>query len=479
MSEPLYLAVDQGGHASRALVFGHDGRALTSAFAAIGTAHNALGHVEHDAEEILLATRQAIDDVAQHLGARARDIVAAGLVTQRSTIVCWDRTNGAPLSAAISWQDRRNAKWLQRFAARAEWIKGRTGLVLSPHYGASKMRWCLDHLQAVKRAAAERRLAIGPLSSFLAFRLLAGSPFIVDPANASRTLLYDPSALDWSPELLEEFAVARELLPLCRPSIAAHGSLQVAQHAVPMTVMTGDQSAVPFAWGAPGNDCVFVNVGTGAFVQRALGEPLPAGSGLLESVVLNDGHRSTLAHEGTINGAGSALQWFAETEGVDTARMLEALDSTAVAALNPPLFLNGISGLGSPFWVSDFDTRFLGTGSTLEKFVAVVESIAFLIRVNIDEMRRSQPPIRTLVLTGGFTRSAYFCRCLAELVELDVQRMEEPEASARGVACLAAGLPDNWRASTAETFRSTVNGPLLARYVAWLRNLKSTLAVPR
>ncbi|HZF17159.1 MAG TPA: FGGY family carbohydrate kinase [Steroidobacteraceae bacterium] len=476
MREPLYLAVDQGGHASRALVFERDGRALTSAFAAIGTARNALGHVEHDGDELLLATRQAIDDVAQHLGARVRDIAAAGLVTQRSTIVCWDRATGAPLSPAISWQDRRNAKWLDRFAARAEWIKSHTGLVLSPHYGASKMRWCLDHLQAVKRAAAERRLAVGPLSSFLAFRLIEDSPFIVDPANASRTLLYDPDALDWSAELLDVFGIARELLPLCRSSIAAHGVLRVAQHPVPLTVMTGDQSAVPFAWGAPADDCVFVNVGTGAFAQRALGVPLPGGSGLLESVVLNDGHRSTRAHEGTVNGAGSALQWFAEAEGVDSARMLEALDSTDVAALNPPLFLNGVSGLGSPFWVSDFDTRFLGTGTTLEKFVAVVESIAFLIRVNVDEMRRTEPPIRTLILTGGLTRSDYFCRCLAELVELDVRRMDEPEASARGVACLAAGLPESWRAGAQTEFDFATNGALLARYVAWLRNLKQNLA---
>lgn len=475
MAAPIYLAVDQGGHASRALAFDAQGRALTSAFTAIGTARNALGHIEHDADELVLATRQAIDDVAQQLGARATQIAAAGLVTQRSTIVCWDRTNGTPLSAAISWQDRRNAKWLERFAARAASIRARTGLMLSPHYGASKMRWCLDHLPAVKRAAAEERLAIGPLSSFLAFRLFEETPFNADPANASRTLLYDPKALDWSDELLELFGIARALLPACRPSIGAHGTIRIGERRVPVNVITGDQSAVPFAWGPPNSDCVFVNVGTGAFAQRTLSEPLPPGSGLLESVVLHDGRTSTLAHEGTVNGAGSALHWLAETEGVDTARMLEALDNTDLAALTPPLFLNGISGLGAPFWVSDFETRFLGPGSALEKFVAVIESVAFLLRVNVDEMRRSPPPIRRLVVTGGLGRSTHFCQCLADLVELEVLRMEETEASARGVACLSAGLPDTWQTGAAQTLVPQRNGPLLARYVAWLRNLKANL----
>jgi glycerol kinase len=476
MSEPLYLAVDQGGHASRALVFDADGRTVSSAFAAIGTARNALGHVEHDAEELVAATRQAIDDVAQHVGTRTADIASAGLVTQRSTIVCWDRMTGSALSPAISWQDRRNARWLQRFAPRAAWIKSRTGLVLSPHYGASKLRWCLDHLIAVKRAAADGRLAFGPLSSYLAFRLLADRPFVVDPANASRTLLYDPQTLDWSAELLELFGIARKWLPACRPSVDAHGALSVAGRPVPLTVMTGDQSAVPFAWGLPASDCVFVNVGTGAFAQRTLSEPLPAGSGLLTSVVLYDGHNVTLAHEGTVNGAGSALQWLAESEGIDTARLLEALVSTDIEALNPPLFLNGVSGLGAPFWVSDFESRFLGPGTPLERFVGVLESIAFLIRVNIDEMRRVPPPMRSIILTGGLARSAYFCQCLADLVELEVKRMDEPEASARGVACLTAGLPDSWQVAPGEVFSSKSNGALLARYVAWLRNLKTILS---
>jgi glycerol kinase len=476
MGDPLYLAVDQGGHASRALVFDAAGHTRTLAFAAVGTIRNALGHVEHDAEELLGATRRVIDDAVQNLGGRAAEVAAAGLVTQRSTLVCWDRTSGAALAPAISWQDRRNAAWLAKFAPRADWIKAKTGLVLSPHYGASKLRWCLDHLPAVKRAAAAGRLAAGPLSSFLAFGLLDGSPLIADPANASRTLLYDPQALDWSPDLLELFDIPRAILPECRPSLGRFGALTAAGQSIPLTVITGDQSAVPFAWGAPSPDCVFVNVGTGAFVQRTVRDRLPAASGLLSSVALYDGRSVTLAHEGTINGAGSALDWLAERAGIDTARMLESLDDTDLARAQPPLFLNGVSGLAAPFWVSDFESRFLGPGSELEKFLAVLESIAFLIRVNIDEMRRTPPAISRIVLTGGFGRSVRFCQWLADLVELQVLRAGEQEASARGVACLSAGLPSAWQDEGGEVFRPARNPALLARYVAWLRALRASLA---
>jgi glycerol kinase len=156
--------------------------------------------------------------------------------------------------------------------------------------------------------------------------------------------------------------------------------------------------------------------------------------------------------------------------------MLDALESSDLESLNPPLFLNGVSGLGAPFWVSEFESRFLGPGTALEKFIAILESIAFLIRVNIDEMRRTPPSIRRIVLTGGLVRSNYFCQCLADLVELEVTRAAEQEASARGVACLAAGLPETWRANAAQAFKPVSNEALLARYVAWLRGLKASLA---
>ena len=44
-------------------------------------------------------------------------------------------------------------------------------------------------------------------------RLTGGRVHVTDHTNASRTLLYDLAARDWSPELLELFGVPREILP--------------------------------------------------------------------------------------------------------------------------------------------------------------------------------------------------------------------------------------------------------------------------
>src|SRR5688572_15312911 len=103
----LYLALDQGGHASRALVFDSRGRMAVQEFALVGTQRHPDGRIEHDPEEIIRSFQDVIAATAKRLEETAdpRTVVAAGLATQRSSIVCWKRDTGAALSPVISWQD--------------------------------------------------------------------------------------------------------------------------------------------------------------------------------------------------------------------------------------------------------------------------------------------------------------------------------------------------------------------------------------
>jgi glycerol kinase len=114
-------------------------------------------------------------------------ITAAALATQRSSVVCWDKESGTALSPILSWQDRRTAVELESLANHGAEIRQRTGLPLSPHYGASKLRWCWQNLPRVRTAWRKGRLAWGPLASFLTYRLTAEKTLAADPANASRT----------------------------------------------------------------------------------------------------------------------------------------------------------------------------------------------------------------------------------------------------------------------------------------------------
>ncbi len=319
-----------------------------------------------------------------------------------------------------------------------------TGLPLSPHYGASKLRWYLDHVPAVQRAAMTGDLACGPLSSFLVSRLTEERRCLVDPANASRTLLYDPSQLQWSPELLRLFDLDPRHLPACVPTRCAFGRIVLGAQRVPLTACTGDQSAAAFAFGRPEPDCALVNVGTGAFIQRVASPAIPLPDGILRSVLCADDEGAVLSHEGTVNGAGSALDWLRERVAIDVDRALAALGTQQSFAAATAAVHERRRRPRRAVLAVRLPVRVRRHGDDDARLAAVIESIAFLLCVNLEALHRAAP-LRRIRISGGLARNDYLCRCLASLSGLRVERPLLVEATARGVAFLAAGKPASWR----------------------------------
>jgi glycerol kinase len=464
------LALDQGGGSSRAIAFDRGGEIVSTASRRVSESRIGADRVEQDPEELVRSIQDVIAECTKTLGERAHELVTAGLATQRSSLVCWDRTSGAPLSPVISWQDRRAAAWLDAFALDRADIRARTGLLASPHYGASKMRWCLDHLPAVREAHAGGTLAIGPLASFLVFRLAGEHPFVADPANASRTLLWNIHTSDWDPVLCARFGVPIDVLPRCVPTRHAFGSID----GVPLEVVNGDQSAAAFADGEPRADTVYVNIGTGAFVQRPIGAKTPKLPRLLHSVILRDASRTLSVIEGTINGAGSAIDRIGGELGF--AEVSQELDFSLGSSIEPPLYLNGVSGLAAPFWSPSFRSRFIGDGPPHARLAAVGESIVFLIRAILDEMATELAPPARLCISGGLALVDGLCQRIADLSGLPVERSPVHEATARGLARLLAHGFEEERASSAGTFTPRASAALSERFERWTVELRSALA---
>ena len=475
-AEALYLTLDQGGHSSRALVFSSQGALIASAQASVTTRSPQPGWVEQDADELLVSLRNVIAQVHAALGPRAAQVRAAGLATQRSNIVCWDRASGAALSPALSWQDRRAQRWLERLECDDAWLHARTGLRRSPHYGAGKLRWCLDHLPDVQRAAAERRLCCGPLAAYLVANLCKERPCVVDPANAARTLLWNLDARDWDVELLHLFGIDRAVLPATAPTFHAYGTLPWDGAALPLRILTGDQSAALYAGGAPDTETLYINLGTGAFLQRPVAEMPQTPPGLLASVVYADAARAEYVLEATVNGAGTALDWARDHLGIADieARLSEWLQREGAI----PLFLNGVAGLGSPWWRADFASRFVGEGAIepWAQAVAVVESIVFLIMVNLERLQ-GDSPVRRIRVSGGLARLDGLCQRLADVGGLPILRNAETEATARGVAWLLADADGGgWKDAPGDVFAPRADAGCIARYRRWRVEMQAALS---
>ncbi len=476
----LYLAIDQGGHASRAIVFNNCGEIIAQVHRHIGVKRYDDSFVEHDAEELLQSVQTAVEEVLDQLGDKAQRVAAAGLATQRSNVVCWNRQTGEALSLIISWQDVREHQWLKSLTPRAQKIHQKTGLFLSPHYGASKLRWCLHNIEAVKQAKEDKTLVMGPMASYLLYHLTDEQPLYADPGNASRTQLWDLIKKDWHPELLELFEIDSELLPQCVPSSYEFGTLKVANLSIPLQLCMGDQSAAMFAYGRIQPETAYINTGTGAFVSRPSGYAMLYGRRLLTSVIYQTKNQSQYVLEGTINGAGSALELVSKELQLDDTfeNLKDWLHDTRNGHDDgfTQLYLNGVSGLGAPFWVADFQSRFVYDSTDAEKIVAVVESIIFLIRENIEEMLKLSSPPEQIQITGGLSVQNEICQRLADLTQLPVYRPVECEATARGIAYLLAGEPKAWpETEEGDWFKPQANPGLQNRFTKWHTIMLSTL----
>ena len=115
----LTLAIDQGTHASRALLFDARGEPLADHLLPVALSRPLPGHAEQDASGILDTVRSVVQQVLQTLPPRQRSTVrSCGLSTQRSTVVAWNSA-GTPLSPALSWQDTRTADRIAALRPRA------------------------------------------------------------------------------------------------------------------------------------------------------------------------------------------------------------------------------------------------------------------------------------------------------------------------------------------------------------------------
>jgi len=390
------------------------------------------------------------------------DQLRLGIASQGASFICWNKNSGKALSPIISWQDTRAKASLEQLKFNRDDIESITGLKPSAHYGASKLSWCLEHLPSVRKANNEGKLAFGPINSYLLFILNQGRQNLCDPGCAQRTFLWDIQRNAWSNKLCRQFRIPPTALPQIRQNCDDYGLLNfgyLGRQPIKVTAMHRDQNSSLFADGEINPENLYLNLGTGAFVQRSSSSCQPP-DGLLVSPALYTRNSCSYAWEGTVNGAASALPWLEK-------QLQQALSPQRIEwALNrnhehwQGFFINSLSGLGSPYWRNDIAAEFIDIEKGAEtnshsdinacKITAWIESLVFHI-TEISILMQAEIPLKQVEISGGMAASDALCQRLADNIGLTVIRRQDNEASLRGIAYLAAGRPKSWQARKIET----------------------------
>ncbi|MDB5049343.1 MAG: Glycerol kinase [Fibrobacteres bacterium] len=436
------IALDQGTTSSRSVLYNARLEKIDQVQKEFTQHFPRPGWVEHDADEIWETQWETLRTLIERNGVKRENIAALGITNQRETVVAWDTRTGKPLARAIVWQDRRTAAFcqaLKRKGAEAA-VRRKTGLVLDPYFSGSKMNWLLKNDPAVRKAAAEKRLAFGTMDSWLIHKLTGGNRHVTEAGNASRTLLMDIRTLAWDKSLLKLFGVPAASLPEILASDAMFGEATLpGLEGVRINGVAGDQQASLFGHRCFTAGSLKNTYGTGCFLLRNIGAKYAAPpKGLLGTVAWTLKGKTTYAHEGAVMIGGAAVQFLR-----DGLKIIEdAAQSETLAASLPSnegvYFVPAFAGLGTPHWDPDARGLIIGLtrGSTRAHLCrAALESIAYQ---SLDLCRAFGGAIKSLNVDGGASQNRLLMQFQADITGAEVRVNRSHEVTALGVAMLAA-----------------------------------------
>ncbi len=195
--------------------------------------------------------------------------------------------------------------------------------------------------------------------------------------------------------------------------------------------------------------------GTGCFLLLNTGKaPVFSQHGLLTTAAYQLGPTApvTYALEGSIAIAGAGVDWLINKMGlVADAKELNDL-AASVTSTGDVYFVPAFNGLYAPHWRDDARGLIVGLTQFTERAHlcrALLEATCFQTREVLDAMRMdSGVQLKTLRVDGGMTKSPVLLQLQADLLNIDVERPDNGEATAMGAA-YAAGLATGMWSDTA------------------------------
>jgi xylulokinase len=448
MSQSCYiLAHDLGTTGNKATLFDAAGAAVATVLEAYGTAYPHPNWAEQDATDWWRAVRDSTRKLLSVSTVVPGDIAVVSFSGMMNGALAVGAM-GAPLRSAIIWADQRataEAEFLAHCCG-AEQVYRRMGHRAGASYTAAKVLWIQRH-QPELYARTHQFLQA---KDYAAYKL--SGVFATDYSDASGTNLFDLERRDWAVDIIEAVGLDAQKLPPAYPSTEVIG--QVTPQAA---AETGLLAGTPVVIG--GGDGACATVGAGSVRPGEAYNYIGSSSWIAvtaEQPLYDPRMRTfTFAHldpqlyfpTGTMQCAGGSFDWLERLLRGEGETQLYDEMSTAAADVEPGarglLFLPYLIGERSPHWNPLARGVFAGltmSHGRAEMARAVLEGVAFNLRMILDAFLEQGAEIRAMRLIGGGARSALWRQILADVYGLPILRPALlAEATSLGAA-IAGGV---------------------------------------
>ena len=218
---------------------------------------------------------------------------------------------------------------------------------------------------------------------------------------------------------------------------------------IPITGAIADQHAALFAQGCVEPGSVKCTHGTGTFLDMNIGPQLAISQNGLNTIIAWRMNGETIyGLEGYAAVTGSAVQWLRDgAEMIESSADTESL-ATSVDDNGGVYFVPALTGLSAPYWDSFARGMIIGItrGTKLGHLVrATLEGIVYATKDFLETMRKdSGVDIKSIRVDGGAARNDFIVQFQADMLNAEVVRPVNPEATGLGAAYLAGLAVGYW-----------------------------------
>ena len=446
------LSIDAGTTAFKTSLFDENGRLIEISTREYELLTPTALAVELPAETFWNAFRFGIKDILKKTKVKAKDIRALGLSVQGETLLMIDK-RGNPLRNAIIWLDNRAQREADVLSKRFD-VEGlsyrTTGQVkIVPTWPASKIFWIRKNEKNIFDKVYKFLL----LEDYLIYRMT--DQFVAEGSLLCSTVYWNISTKKYWDEMLEYLHVSVDQLPTVRESGEPVGELksEVARElglSRNTVVSTGvlDQAAGAIGVG---------NIKPGIFSENT-GAAL-AICATLKKPVFDKQARMPIHYHGipdtymahTFTTGGMVLRWYrdqfwkdemrrAKTKGIDVYDLIGKEVVKVPPGCEGLVMLPHLQGAMAP--EANPKAKGVFYGFTLKHTKAyfaraIMESIACIVRRNIDVLEELHIPVNEIRVLGGGARSDIWNQIKADITRKTILRTENEEAACLGAAILA------------------------------------------
>lgn len=451
------LALDVGTTSVKAGLFDERCNLLKSATEEYLLITPAPDRAELDPETYWQAAIKAVKSVISHTNADPECILGLTISSQGETLIALDENN-LPLMNAIVWVDNRAVKQADEMNARfVADVYNTTGIPeIVPTWPACKILWLRQNAPGLFSRAKKFML----VQDFLVHRFSGNA--VTDGSISCTTMYYDIIRHQWWDECLEYVGISPNQLPEIRKAGDVAGTICESASAA-----SGLSTRTKVILG--GMDQSVGAIGSGNVTEGVISETTGAALAI-QACVHNpqiDKAQATPVYVHSVIGkyllvpvcptAGMALKWFkdnfmedlvkeSEKSGQSVYQVMDEMASKIPAGSQGLVMLPHLMGAFSP--VANAAARGSFTGFSLAHgrghFIrAILESVAFLLRQNIEAIESPDLEVSEIRTSGGGSHSGLWNQIKADVTNRPILRLKTEDSALLGDAILggvACGL---------------------------------------